>query len=110
MKIGRPLKYKTDKERKEAIKKSERAYYRRNRKKIKAKAKSKKYKEYQKEYQKNRYERIKKVLASKDVDTSALEKRITELETEQKEILLTLEEVLKDNKRLENLIKWGGKK
>jgi len=33
--------------------------------------------------------------------------RIDKLETELKEILLSLDECLKENKKLENLIKWG---
>jgi len=68
------------------------------------------------ECQRKWHKRIMETMHSKAADMSAFEARFTALEAEVKEfkkdkeeILLTLEEVLKDNKRLENLIKWGKK-
>ncbi|GBU23795.1 hypothetical protein R83H12_00413 [Fibrobacteria bacterium R8-3-H12] len=42
--------------------------------------------------------------------TPDVETRLSKLESEVKDILLDLEECLKDNKRIENLVKYGGKK
>jgi len=99
MKRGRKPKYKTKAERIQAKKETRKKWEERN---------SKKLKKYQSEWHKAHY--IPKHQRPESIAYTRLNERVTELETEQKEILLTLEEVLKDNKRLENLIKWGEKK
>jgi len=122
--MSRRCKYKTEAERKAARKatrnKAARAWARRNPDKIRAYQKKnrerilktrkvweKKNINKIKEWSKARYIKIKEALNSKTADTAAFEERIAKLESEIKDILLTLDECLKDNKKLENLIKWG---
>jgi len=103
----RPKKYKTEKERIEAIRQSKIRWAKKHpRKDAMSKAARKKYsKEY---YEKNKHLWRERYQPPKPKqDTSALMERIVALETEIKELKLDFDEVLKDNKKLADLIKWG---
>jgi len=83
MKRGHKPKYKTKKQKEAAKKAYARAYYLEHR------------------------GELKKTTSANPVDISPLEARIAALETEIKELKLDFDEVLKDNKKLADLIKWG---
>jgi len=122
--MSRKRKYKTNAEREAADKEARRAaskrYALRNRDKIRAYQKKnrakilknrkvweEKNKHKIKEWNKRRYEKMKESLNSKTADTAAFETRLATLENEVKDILLDLEECLKENKKLTNFIKFG---
>jgi len=126
--MGRKKKYKTEKERREAIRRQQREYGR-NKQRKRTPAEKEKAAEYARNYYIKNREKLKsaskaryKPKKAKHIQIAtvpeariaatppeAIEARITALETEIKELKLDFEEVLKDNKKLADLIKWGKK-
>jgi DNA-binding transcriptional MerR regulator len=103
-------KYKTDEERGAAWLAASKRYNLKNAEKIKAYQKqwyAKKIKDMGLEYRPHK--KCNALTAAAAARNAELEKRLATLEKEVKDILLDLEEVLKDNKRLANIIKWGTK-
>jgi hypothetical protein len=125
-KPGRKPKYKTEAERKAAQSEWRKKYYLLNKDNY---AKSiKKYRENNKEYHKKYYEENKEEIKKKHsiyyssikkrahlqqnapemlLRIELLEKKIGELREENAEILLTLDEALKDNKKFRDFFKYG---
>jgi len=104
---GRPRKYKTQAERIAAINASKKKYEKKNKPILR---------EYHREYNKERYRKkrakegfkVKEYLKKNiDIPNPEIVERICALETLVNDIMLDHEEVLKGNKKLENLIKWG---
>jgi len=73
------------------------------------KPKYKTQKERIQKWQKRNSEKPKKDSKPASADTLNSNERISKLETEVKEILLSLEEVLKEQKKLNDLAEWGKK-
>ena len=112
----RRSKQKTEEERKKAAREASKRWREKNPEK--ALAASKKWqaenKERVKKMQNERYEKIRAAkFAEKESRLASLltplKNRIEALESENKEILLSLDEALKDNKRVVDYIKWGKK-
>jgi len=96
--------YKTEEERKKAHNEAQKRYFKKNRETLL---------EYMRDSAKERYKAKKggKVRTYKkrnmDISNAEILKRVVALENTISEIMKDHEEVLKDNKKLENLIKWG---
>jgi len=121
--MGRARKYSTPEERKAAQKAQQKAYEERNKEARRAyRRENYQYVKPRNEYMKEWRENNKNVtLAAKaspwfreqvkllNDKLAEMAKRIEAVEKENKEILLDLEEVLEDNKKVKNLVKWGKK-
>jgi len=123
VKRGRKCKYKTAAEKKSAHLAAVKKWALKNRDKIKENYKKHAKKNIERttawrkknpkkavEYSQKYYAKLRDAYKQKFIDQfPAFEQRIAKLENEVKEILLTLEEVSKEQRRLSNLDKWGKK-
>jgi len=92
--------YQSEEEKRKAMRIYRKKYYKKNRDKLL---------QYARSYYRKCYIRKSLPLPINYSDNANFENRLLELEKEIKELKLDFEEVLKDNKKLQDLVKWGKK-